>query len=58
MAYKKTTKEMMAAVQGNRSPRELAGRNRKVNQVRKRSKHLDMGIYAKPRTPANRARKA
>lgn len=58
MPYKKTTREMMDVARGNRSPRELAGRNRKVNQVRKRSKHSDMGIYAKPRSPANRARKA
>ena len=58
MPYKKTTQEMMQYRQEQRSARSLMARNRKVNQHRKKTKHSDMGIYAKPRSPANRARKA
>ena len=56
MPKQKVTRQMMAAQ--SRSPRSLAGRNRAINQVRKRTKHADMGIYAKRRSPANRPGRA
>lgn len=58
MATQKISGKMYEYKTENRSPRALAARNRKANQVRKRSKHADMGIYAKPKSSATRARKA
>jgi hypothetical protein len=57
VAKQRVTREMMAS-KGPRSARSLAGRNRAINQIRKRTKHADMGIYAKRRSPANRPGKA
>lgn len=58
MATQKITREMYEYKMKSRSPRALAARNRAVNQKRKSSRHADMGIYAKPKSPATRARKA
>jgi len=57
MPGKKMTKEMAAARRASKNPRSYMGRNRMANQVRKRTKHSDMGIYAKRRSPATRPRK-
>ena len=58
MAEQKVTQKMFDTYQKSRSPRSLAGRNRRINQVRKATKHRDMGIYAKRKSPATRPRKA
>ena len=59
MPPKKTTNKMReVTASSSTSPRSYMARNRMVNKVRKSTKHLDMGVYAKKKSPATRPKKA
>ena len=58
MPPKKTTNKMREVKASSTSPRSYMARNRMVNKIRKSTKHLDMGVYAKKKSPATRPKKA